>query len=308
MVLAAGRGERMRPLSDVLPKPALPLIEQPVIASGLKLAASAGAERIVLNTWHLADEMEAALADVEIGHETVISREEELMGTAGGIALARDRGLLGERGEILLVNGDGLLNLDLQPLFERMRKSDDLVTLALLPHLDPLRWSRVQLDESGAVSRIARPGAPETGEAPFLYPGVMLLSRTALNVLPNGRGEIPERLWRPALAGKRLGGVVVSGHWREVGTPADYLEAALGRLDGRTVIHPNAVIDRSATVESALIGRDARIGPGAVVDESVVTWGARVARQSRIRRSVLLGPIETTPGEIIANEFRAGRR
>ena len=58
MVLAAGRGERMQPLSRVLPKPALPLLDQPVVASALRLATTVGTERLVVNTWHLADAME----------------------------------------------------------------------------------------------------------------------------------------------------------------------------------------------------------------------------------------------------------
>ena len=64
MVLAAGRGERLRPLSGVLPKPALPLLHQPVIASGIRLAEVAGAARVVVNTWHLAELMQDRLSDI----------------------------------------------------------------------------------------------------------------------------------------------------------------------------------------------------------------------------------------------------
>ena len=142
MVLAAGRGERMRPLSDVLPKPALPLIDRPVVASAIRLAAARDA-RVTVNIWHLADLMERALGEIDAATRVTVSRESELMGTAGGIALARDRGLLGDAGPVLIVNGDSLLNLDLEPLYRRMASTDDLVSLALLPHLDPLRWSRL---------------------------------------------------------------------------------------------------------------------------------------------------------------------
>jgi mannose-1-phosphate guanylyltransferase len=305
MVLAAGRGERMRPLSDVVPKPALPLTDRPVIASPLALAASAGARRAVVNTWHLAGVMETELGTIDPGIEIAVSREPELMGTAGGIALARDRGLLGDRGPVLVINGDGVLNLDLAPLQDRMTGSNDLVTLALLPHLDPGRWSRVALDGTGAVCRISEPGVPGLGEVPLLYPGAMLVSREALNELDTGVGDIPTRLWHPALVGGRLGGVVVSGHWREVGTPEDYLEAVMTRLNGGTVIHPSASVDPSSSTQSAVIGRDARIGPGSVVRESVVARGATVGPSCRVRGSVLLGAVETDAGEDITGVFRA---
>lgn len=305
MVLAAGCGERMRPLSRVLPKPALPLLGQPVVASAIALAAAAECRRIVVNTWHLAGIMERSLKDIETATPLAVSREPELMGTAGGLALARDRGLLGGDGPTLVINGDGLLNLDLKPLFSRMESSRDLVSLALLPHLDPRAWSRVVLDDNGSVERIMGAGDPEPGEVPFLYPGVMLVSREALNRLEARPGGVPEHLWGPALAEGRLGGVPVSGHWREVGTPPGYLEAVMTRLNGDAAIHPSAEVHESAAIGSALIGRGARIEAGAVVGASVVAEGARVAAGARVLRSVLLGETAAAPGENVIDEFRA---
>ena len=305
MVLAAGRGERMRPLSGVLPKPALPLLQQPVIASGIRLAEAAGTARVVVNTWHLAELMQDRLSDIEGPTPTItISRETELMGTAGGIALARDRGLLGDDGPVLVINGDGLLNLDLEPLFRRSETSDDLVSLALIPHPDPRRWSCVSLDHRGLVASIRRPGCAADGEVSFLYPGVMLITREALCRLPTGPGDTPERLWDPALAEGRLGGIVVDGFWREIGTPSDYLEAVLERVGRSTASHPTATVHPSARLRSSLIGRDAIIEAGAVVESSVVAEGARVAADAHILRSVLLGPTPTEPGASVVEEFR----
>lgn len=306
MVLAAGRGERMLPLTRALPKPALPLLDQPVVASALRLAASVGTDRVVVNTSHLADAMERALDEIDLDTEIAVSRETELMDTAGGIALARDRGLLGERGPVLIINGDGWLNLNLDPLFERMTRSEDLVSLALLPHLDPLRWSRVILDPAGRVHRILKPGRPETNEAPLLYPGVMLVAREAINELSARPSAISECLWWPALADHRLGGVVVSGHWREIGTPQDYLSAVMGRLEGgASVVHPSAEVHSSASVAGAYIGRVARIDEDAVVEESVIAAGATVPARARILRSVLLGGVAIEPGEMVVDAFRA---
>ena len=305
MVLAAGRGERMRPLSSVLPKPALPLPDGPVVASALRLAATTGIRRTVVNTWHLAEAMERALCEIRLDTSIAVSREEELMDTAGGIALARDRDLLGDRGPVLIINGDGLLSLDLRPLIERMTRTNDLVSLALLPHLDPRRWSRVILDPAGMVGCIKKPGEPETGEAPFLYPGVMLVSRRALNGLAARPGAIPECLWGPALAEHRLGGMVVSGHWREVGNPSDYLDAVLGRLNGGGIVHPSADIHPSASIGAALIGRGARIEALAAVGEAVITEGATVGQGARVLRSVILGDIRVEAEENVVDEFRA---
>jgi len=307
MVLAAGRGERMRPLSDVLPKPALPLTDGPVIASALQLASDAGVNRIVVNTWHLGGLMETAVTAATRADMTVaVSHENSLMGTAGGLALARDRGLLGTTGPVVVINGDGRLRLDLGPLFEHHWTRRDAVTLGLLPHPDPTRWSRVVVDPQGTVTAIRPPGAPELGEIPFVYPGVMVVSREALDGLPSFPGEIPARLWFPALAVAKLGGARISGEWREVGTAADYLAIVSEQLAGENAIHPTAAVAPTAVINASLIGRNVVIGDRAVICGSVVAEGATVGADSAVTSSVFLGSSRSFAGERVATEFRVG--
>ncbi len=305
MVLAAGRGERMRPLSDVLPKPALPLTDGPVVASALKLAAAAGVDRLVVNTWHLRRLMENAVVTATgPGMTVAISPEDALMGTAGGLALARDRGLLGTAGPVLVVNGDGILRLDLGPLFEHHRARRDAVTLGLLPHPDPGRWSRVVVDHKGRVAAIRPRGKAVSGETSFVYPGVMVVSREALDGLPSSPGETPDRLWFPALDTGRLGGALVAGEWREVGTAADYLAVVSEQLAGRNVIHPTAAVASTAVINASLIGRNAIIGDRAVIHGSVVAEGASVAADSVVTTSVFLGSSRSVVGEKVVTEVR----
>ena len=306
MVLAAGRGRRMRPLSDVLPKPALPVLDRPVVRWALEQAAAAGVGRVVVNTWHLAPLMESAVEEgVPPGLDVSFSREPELMGGAGGLALARDRGLLGREGPVLVINGDGLVDLDLGPLLERHRSAGDLVTLALLPHPEPTRWSRVLLDGRGAVERILPPGHPGRGETPRLYPGVMLVARRALEALPSGPGETGELLWSPALERGRLGGAEVAGRWAEVGTPGDYLRVVLEALPARGWIHPSAVVEPGAVVERSMVGPGVRLETGARLVRSVAGHGAVVRRGATVVESVLLGAVEAGPGELLEGETRA---
>ncbi len=307
MVLAAGRGERMRPLSDVLPKPALPLTDGPVIASALQLAADAGADRIVVNTWHLGGLMEAAVAAATgTGVKVGLSPEDSLMGTAGGLALARDRGLLGTSGPVVVINGDGLLQLDLGPLFERHRTRRDAVTLGLLPHPDPTRWSRVVVDPEGTVTAIRAPGVVAPGEISSVYPGVMVVSRKALDALPSSPGETPDRLWFPALAAGTLGGVVISGWWREVGTAADYLAVVSEQLAGENLVHPTATVSPTAVIRASLIGRNVTIGDRTEIHGSVVAEGANVDAGCAVSTSVLLGSTRTEAGENVDTQFRVG--
>lgn len=306
MVLAAGRGERMKPLTRVLPKPALPILDRPLVAWAVDQAVNAGVAQVAVNTWHLAERMEDELERLRTPIRMAVSREHELMDTAGGLALARERGILGTHGPVLVVNGDCLYGLMLDQLLESHARRGDEVTLALLPHLNPARWARVNLDADGRVRAIHPPGSPREGEVPLLYPGVMVVSREVLASLPVEPGGIPEKLWQPAMERGRLGGVVVTGHWREVGTPAAYLEAVLKRLGERGWVSPDARVAPGATVGRSMIGAGAAVDDGAVVAESIVAEGATVGSGARIIRSVVVGGVEVGPGETVTGAFLAG--
>jgi NDP-sugar pyrophosphorylase family protein len=296
----------MQPLSDVLPKPALPLPDGPVIQSPIRLAVNSGARRVVVNTWHLADHMVTAVSDLENpGAEIVLSPEKELMGGAGALARARDRGLLEGDDAVLVLNGDCVLELQLENLIAHHVRSDDLVTIALLAHPEPRRWSRVLLDATNHVDHILPPGLSENNQTPFLFPGAMIVSRAALESLPNRPGDTNELLWAPARKVHRLGGVEVSGRWREVGTPVDYLDAVIHDLAGTNVIDASAKVSSGADLTRVYVGRQVAIGSGAVIQESVVADGATVRAGAVITRSVLLGDVEAKDGEVLNHEIRA---
>ncbi len=305
MVLAAGRGERMRPLSDVIPKPALPLPGGPLVSWSLRLVATTATNRVVVNTWHLAARMEEAVRQIASGRhdlEVVVTREPDLLGTAGGIARARDLGLLGDAGPVVVANGDVVQSLDLAPLLARHAEGIDDVTLALLPHLDPCRWSRVELDHEGHVSAVRPSGPPQPGEVPLLYPGVMVVARAALERIPATRCEVPDVLWEPARRARRLGGVVVSGHWREVGTPAAYRETAVALCGDRPRVSEEARVDPSATLVSSYVGPGCRVAADAVIESSVLADGASVGAGAKVTRSIVLGPVAVPAGEVMRDE------
>ncbi len=305
MVFAAGRGERMRPLSLVLPKPALPLPDGPLVASALRTAAAIVPAPIAVNTCYLAELMERALGEVELaGHRLRISRELSLMGTGGGLAAARDSGLLGDDGPVLVINGDSVVDLELEPLMQRHENARDLVTLALLPHPDPHRWSRVRVDTGGGVAGIRPPGDPEPDEEPLLYPGLMLVSRSALDSLPSEPGGVDRMLWWPALEAKRLGAVVLDGRWREIGTPGDYRSEVLRRVESRSWIAASARVEDSATIEGSLIGAGCTVATGSRVVRSILIAGARVKAGATVVDSLLTGPVIVERGAEAVGELR----
>src|SRR5512147_3077886 len=162
MVLCAGLGTRLRPLSDLLPKPAVPLAGLPLVRYALALLAGAGVRRAVVNVHHLPGEMErAARASADaLGLALAVSREPSIAGTGGALREARD--LLRGASEVVLLNGDVLFAADLEAALAAHRGSGALATLLLAPMPSGGRYAAVETDADLAVRRIAGrgPGGP----------------------------------------------------------------------------------------------------------------------------------------------------
>jgi NDP-sugar pyrophosphorylase family protein len=163
----------------------------------------------------------------------------------------------------------------------------------------------VLLDADGGVIAFRSAGEPAPGEVPFLYTGVMVVARPALEAIPLQVGSIHDHVWRPAQAARRLGGAVVTGHWREVGTPRGYHQTVMELLAGRSRVHPEARVDPAAVVAGSLIGGDVAVAAGAVVAESVLSHGVVVGRGAKVISSVILGPVSIGPGEKVTSDVRA---
>lgn len=285
MLLAAGRGERMEPLSTVIPKPALEVLDRPLLASPLAHLRRAGCERIVVNL-HRHPEMVAAAARDADG-DLAFSWEPDLLGGAGGLAAARP--LLG-RGAVLVGNADVWGDLDLAPLLAA--GGEQTAVLALVRHPDPARWSSVLLDHAGHVQAFLRPGAPQEGER-YLFTGFQLIGAGVLAELPAppaGMSVVWEAL-RPRGA---LLGVVVQGSWHEVGTPWAYRELVTRPLVQGSWVHPQAAVLKGARIVCSAVGAGCRVGADVSVSESVLTAGAAVDGGCELQRCVVAGPVTLT--------------
>lgn len=285
MLLAAGRGERMEPLSTVIPKPALEVLDRPLLASALAHLRRAGCERMVVNL-HRHPEMVAAAAR-DAGGDLVFSWEPDLLGGAGGLAAARS--LLG-RGAVLVGNADVWGDLDLAPLLAAGQ--EQTAVLALLRNPDPARWSSVLLNDAGQVQKILPPGAPQEGER-YLFTGFQLIGAGVVAELPaspTGMSVVWEAL-RPRGA---LRGVVVQGSWHEVGSPGAYRELVIRLLAQGSWVHPQAAVMEGARIVCSAVGAGCRVGADATVSESVLTGAAAVEGGCELHRCVVAGSVTLT--------------
>ncbi len=283
MLLAAGWGKRMEPLSTVVPKPALEVLGRPLLASAMSHLGNAGCAHIVANI-HRYPEQVAAAARAACPTRLSFSWEPELLGSAGGVSAARPA--LGE-GPVLVGNADTWGEVDLQPLLDA--GDEGTAVLALIPHPDPARWSSVVLDAGGRVEAFLAPGAPHSGER-FLFTGFQLLGAKVVASLPPPPARMAA-VWDELRRRGALRSVVVRGSWREAGTPAAYRTLVVDLLDRDGWVHPQAILDPEARLARSAVGAGCRVAAGSVVSECVLTAGAAVDRGCDLRSCVVAGPV-----------------
>lgn len=287
VILAAGWGTRLRPLTHLRPKALIPVLNRPLLGLWLDRLKAAGCTQAAVNTHHLASQVQDFLADREHqGFAVRVSHEPELLGTGGGL-----RTLAAGLGEepFLAVNVDILTDLDLAAIYAQHRP--EAVSTLVLHDYPP--DNKVAVDRAGNVVGI---GAAPIGEAAtfMAYTGVQVASPRLFRYLPPpGQRYDLVKAWREALAaGERLATVVVRGHfWQDLGTPGAYLAAHRRLLSGASpglapflppvsdpLLGPGAIISGKVSWGGGVcLGPGVRVGNGARLTDTVAWEGADIA-------------------------------
>lgn len=319
VVLAAGLGTRLRPLTDTWPKPAVPLLGQPLLRYTLTVLAGAGVTEVGVNTHHLPAVM-ARVAEEEtarFGMKLTLSYEPVILGTAGGI-----RGLrrVVEDADVFLVwNGDALFTPTLGPLIAEHRASGALATLVLLPMPRGGTYGTVDVDGGGWVRRISGPGPSGPTLVAWHFSGLHLLSPRIFEAMAEAGPEDINRDVYPRLLaqGGLVRGAVVHAAWRDVGTGQGYLAAQAALLAGDVPdvfgsASPFAGVQAEAGVwraegarlegtaeapvfldAGALVEHGARVGPNVYVGPGVrVPAGSSVAHAALLEGSAPSGQLQ----------------
>jgi mannose-1-phosphate guanylyltransferase len=229
MILAAGKGTRLRPLTDAVPKPLLDVAGRPMIAFALELVRAAGIREVVINLHHLGDQIRRALGNGEAyGVKITYSAEDPILDTGGGIAAARAT-LAGDR--FVVLNADTYIELRLNDVIAFHDRSGALATLVLRPDPEAARYGSIEIGTAGRVRRflstVAAGAAAREGSdpEPLMYAGVMIFEPRIFTYLPDGVYSITRDVFpRLLIAGEPVHGYVHHGYWRVLDTPAD-LEA-----------------------------------------------------------------------------------
>ena len=257
MILAAGYGTRLRPLTWTLPKPLVPLCNRPLIGWAIESFLAAGVRDLIINLHHLPDAIEHYVVDRYSADATILfSREAEILGTGGGVR--RVRSLLEDESDFFLVNGDTVQFAPFGAMADARRATDALVALTLRHPPARDRFTPVFLD-NGIVTGFGSGG----GEA-LMFSGAHLISSRIFQYLPDKEfSGIVDEVYQPAIdsGSENIAGVVDDGLWFDVGTPQRYLGAMNGlleatvRRDVKRARHSSVVGDSIVDDSASVLGR-----------------------------------------------------
>ncbi len=302
VILAGGRGERLRPITDTRPKPLVPVLARPVMDYCLSLLAHHGVKEAYVTTHYLADQIRHRYGKEAFGMALSYSQEETPLGTAGGVKILEEH-LKGEKA-FLVMSGDALCDFDLTRalLFHQEKNAD--VTIVLSSVKTPLEYGVVLSDTFEKIFAFAeKPDWSETF-SDLVNTGVYIISPHVLDRIPQGKTfDFSQDLFPLLLKeGYRLFGYKDEGYWCDIGKIPTLYRCNLDVMQGRakTYLPPEGRVVTSADGAGCyFVSNGARVDEGAEIRTgSVISSGVHLARGSRVSGSLVLEQAKLEKGAL----------
>ncbi|HEX8195758.1 MAG TPA: NDP-sugar synthase [Pyrinomonadaceae bacterium] len=325
MILAAGFGTRLFPLTIDRTKPAIPFLGKPLVGYVAEYLSGFGFDEIVVNLHHQPESVKQALGDgSDFGVRIHYALEQPaILGTAGALWNARD--FLQDE-TFLVINGKIITDIDLAAALGMHKDSGALATMVLKENPKHEKFTIIDT-EHGFVTGFG--GFPEpifedevrnsqsAIRNPLMYTGIQILEPAVFDYIPPGvESDIISVFYRPAMAhGEPIAAHVADGNWRELSTIQRYLDISLAVLNGENngvSVGRNADIALSASVQDSILWDDVTIEPGAIVERAILGDGVRIRAGETIKNAAVVSadlvrnaeiPAKALPGHFEAENY-----
>jgi NDP-sugar pyrophosphorylase family protein len=288
MILSAGYGTRLWPLTEDRTKPAIPILGKPLVGYVAEYLAGYGWRDILVNLHHRPDSVRRALGDgSKFGVNLQYIDEPVILGTSGALDNARS---YFDSETFLVINGKLITDIDLDAALKTHRESQAIATLVLLPNTKHERFTVVETSD-GLLKGFG--GMPASGldgdEPPLMFTGIQILEPRIFEYIPRGlfSHSTTDVYPKAMLQGERVAVHIGSGTWYELSTLQRYLDISLSMLAARN--------EKLTVGARCVVAADATVSEAVLWDDVVVESGARV------RRAVLADGVRLRSGEVIEN-------
>lgn len=297
-IFAAGFGERLRPLTDEIPKSLLPVLNLPSICYAVFLLKEAGIDQIIINLhYRYRDIIDFFKSNDNFGLEIEYSIEETILGTGGGLMKCKD--MIGDS-DVLLINSDLIIDLDLKLLIASHREKKAPATLVLHKTDEAPVIGPVSIDGNRIIDFKNFLGTNKTSE--YIYTGVGIVSPVIFNYLTSEFSSIVYTGYVELIKKYFVAFYEHTGCWQDIGTIESYWKANIDLLKEFEDLHkrilpvlgiapkkvfPDSNIKSSVHIRDSVIEKDVTIGDGAVIERSVLLPGSVIKEGAGIRNSVV---------------------
>ncbi len=306
VIMVGGKGTRLRPLTENVPKPMLPVMGIPCLEYVIRSLIGSGVKEIILACGYRSDVISDFVGDgSKFGADVSFAYEEEPAGTAGSIKLLQDR--LDDT--FLVASGDVLADVDIQGMVESHRHGGCAVTMALTRVDNPTEFGIVGLDEDGRVERFREKPPPEEVFSDLVNAGIYIMDRDVMDRVPAGvMYDFSKDLFPDVLSnGLGIRGHILQGFWMDIGRPSDLLRANISKaaalggeghshvMDGvqlrdvrvlSSVVHPGVKAE-ACVIEGSLILDGTVIGEGSHIIDSIIGRKVKIGKGCKLRGAVL---------------------
>lgn len=307
MILAAGKGDRLRPLTNEIPKPLIPVANRPLIEYNLALLKRHGIREVAINLHYLGEMIREHLGDgSRFGLKIHYSEEPTLLGTGGGIKKLHS--FFGTE-PFLVINADTLIDIDLKDLALFHRSRQAFATMVLRPNPDPVHYGTIETDGTGRIREfLGKVRTSESNLHPWMFTGIHLFDPAVIDALPGKKRFCINRdVYAHWIRSNRACyGYVYKGYWEDLGRPGAYLKANLeiARQKGEPEHVPPVIrtTEGFTLAPPCLIGVGSAIGKNSIIGpEVVIGEDCRIGEDVKITQSILWPGAAVPAGETIRN-------
>ena len=292
IVLSAGYGTRLWPLTEDRTKPAIPILGKPLVGYVAEYLAGYGIDEIVVNLHHRPESVRRALGDGgRFGVKLHYVEEPEILGTSGALDNTRE---FFEHETFVVVNGKIITDIDLNAALATHRNMKALATLVLLPNARRERFSIVET-EAGRIKGFGGMPVVDGGwePAPLMFTGIHILEPRIFDYIPRGVfSDSVINVYPQAIAnGETLAAHVAAGKWRELSTLQRYLEISVELLkeeEKAFVAGPGTSIDNSASVSDSILWDNVEVGAGARVSRAILADNVKISAGENFENAVVV--------------------
>jgi NDP-sugar pyrophosphorylase family protein len=291
IVLSAGYGTRLWPLTEDRTKPAIPILGKPLVGYVAEYLAAYGIDEIVVNLHHRPESVRRALGDgSRFGVKLHYVEEPVILGTSGALDNTRT---FFEQETFVVVNGKIITDIDLDAALETHRQANAIATLVLLPNTRRERFSVVNTEAGRITGFGGMPVADGGGEAPLMFTGIHIMEPRILDYVPRDVfSDSVTDVYPKAMAnGEIIGAHVAAGKWRELSTLKRYLDISVELLQeaGKNfVAGMNAAIASSATITESILWDNVEVGAGGRVHRAVLADNVKIGANEVIENAVVV--------------------